>query len=163
MPEVDSSSTKPPQISEMFQKFALAFKTKTFEFFADEDQAAGAAGEDSDGFSLLDSAEDFITDQKVVVIKPDPACNFFRETTPSPPEPPIAKPAVESSVKKLEQTEKLLSPAQQAAVTKSLSESEIRALNTQMMHTVLLRSSGGRKSEQAADSGDCFEPLTVRA
>ncbi|XP_057492635.1 protein GRAVITROPIC IN THE LIGHT 1-like [Actinidia eriantha] len=69
MPEIDGSS-KPPQISEMFQKFALAFRTKTFEFFADED-AATANGEDADGFSLLDSAEEFITDQKVVVIKPD--------------------------------------------------------------------------------------------
>ncbi|GMP85133.1 hypothetical protein CsSME_00038412 [Camellia sinensis var. sinensis] len=52
MPEMEGPS-KPPQISEMFQKFALAFKTKTFEFFAEED------------------AEEFITDQKVVVIKPD--------------------------------------------------------------------------------------------
>lgn len=69
----------------MFQKFALAFKAKTFEFFADEDgrgEAAAAAapaggpaagGEDpSDGFaSLLDSAEEVITGQRVVVIKPD--------------------------------------------------------------------------------------------
>ncbi|KAI9077873.1 hypothetical protein K1719_040134 [Acacia pycnantha] len=101
MPEMDGSSAKPPQISEMFQKFALAFKTKTFEFFADEDHAAAAAaGEDSDGFSLLDSAEDFITDQKVVVIKPDPACNFSPETTPSPPDPPVAKPPVETEVKR---------------------------------------------------------------
>ncbi|KAI8028648.1 Protein GRAVITROPIC IN THE LIGHT 1 [Camellia lanceoleosa] len=74
MPEMEGPS-KPPQISEMFQKFALAFKTKTFEFFAEEDESvtAGAAtdGEDGDGFTLLDSAEEFITDQKVVVIKPD--------------------------------------------------------------------------------------------
>ncbi|PSS24142.1 IRK-interacting protein [Actinidia chinensis var. chinensis] len=72
MAEIDGSS-KPPQISEMFQKFALAFRTKTFEFFADEEAhtAAAADGEDADGFSLLDSAEEFITDQKVVVIKPD--------------------------------------------------------------------------------------------
>ncbi|KAK4267841.1 hypothetical protein QN277_024572 [Acacia crassicarpa] len=138
MHEMDGSSTKQPQISEMFQKFALAFKTKTFEFFADEDHAAAAAaGEDSDGFSLLDSAEDFITDQKVVVIKPDPACNFSPETTPSPPDLPVAKPPVQSEVKKLEQTEKLSSPAQQTTVTKSMSESEIRAFNTQMSHTVI--------------------------
>ncbi|XVF22742.1 hypothetical protein REPUB_Repub12eG0197000 [Reevesia pubescens] len=62
------ATPKPPQISEMFQKFALAFKTKTFEFFADDDDT----NNNPDGFSLLDSTEDFITDQKVVVIKPDP-------------------------------------------------------------------------------------------
>lgn len=61
----------------MFQKFALAFKTKTFEFFADDDDAA----EESDGFSLLDSAEEVITDQKVVVIKPDSASHEVGERT----------------------------------------------------------------------------------
>ncbi|XP_022757039.1 protein GRAVITROPIC IN THE LIGHT 1-like [Durio zibethinus] len=66
-----STTPKPPQISEMLQKFALAFKTKTFEFFADEDNNNNHPS-DSEGFSLLDSTEDFITDQKVVVIKPDP-------------------------------------------------------------------------------------------
>ncbi|KAK8630392.1 hypothetical protein V6N13_079188 [Hibiscus sabdariffa] len=49
----------------MFQKFASAFKTKTFELFADQ------ADNNYDGFSLLDSTEDFITDLKVVVVKPD--------------------------------------------------------------------------------------------
>ncbi|XVF73434.1 hypothetical protein PTKIN_Ptkin12aG0201500 [Pterospermum kingtungense] len=73
-----STTPKPPQISEMFQKFALAFKSKTFEFFADEEDSNNnnkqqASG--SDGFSLLESAEDFISDQKVVVIKPDPPPN----------------------------------------------------------------------------------------
>lgn len=97
MPEMDGSS-KPPQISEMFQKFALAFKSKTFEFFADEDPAgAGAAADsyDSDGFSLLDSAEEVITGQKVVVIKPDqpafpkPSPPVAMEKTPSNPETQI--------------------------------------------------------------------------
>ncbi|XVF79855.1 hypothetical protein PTKIN_Ptkin15bG0023500 [Pterospermum kingtungense] len=71
------TTPKPPQISEMFQKFALAFKTKTFEFFADDDDNTNNNNHlsDSDGFSLLDSTEDFITDQKVVVIKPDPPPN----------------------------------------------------------------------------------------
>lgn len=65
-------AAKPPQISEMFQKFAIAFKAKTFEFFADEDDHDHDHDpSDSEGFTLLDSAEDFITDQKVVVIKPD--------------------------------------------------------------------------------------------
>ncbi|XP_052191914.1 protein GRAVITROPIC IN THE LIGHT 1 [Diospyros lotus] len=73
MPVMDGSA-KPPQISEMFQKFALAFKAKTFEFFADEEDSAAACGgidDGADGFTLLDSAEEFIPDQKVVVIKPD--------------------------------------------------------------------------------------------
>ncbi|KAK9103193.1 hypothetical protein Sjap_020447 [Stephania japonica] len=64
MAEVEGSN-KPPQISQMFQKFALAFKTKTIEFFAEDEE------DESDPLSLLDSAEEFITDQRVVVIKPD--------------------------------------------------------------------------------------------
>lgn len=63
MPEMEGS-IKPPQISEMFQKFAFSFKSKALEFFAD----------DSEKLSLLDgdSPEEVIPDQKVVVIKPDP-------------------------------------------------------------------------------------------
>ncbi|KAL4383244.1 hypothetical protein GQ457_15G026630 [Hibiscus cannabinus] len=72
--QAPTTPTKPPQISEMFQKFALAFKTKTFEFFADEEDD-NPNNNNADGFSLLDSTEDFITDQKVVVIKPDPPPN----------------------------------------------------------------------------------------
>ncbi|XP_031743297.1 protein GRAVITROPIC IN THE LIGHT 1 isoform X2 [Cucumis sativus] len=87
-----SSNYKTPQISQMFQKFALAFKTKTFEFFADDD-----APDDSDGFSLLDSAEEIITDQKVVVIKPDSAFDFF-PTVPSNLIPPKSNHVVESKV-----------------------------------------------------------------
>ena len=55
MLEIDGSS-KPPQIYEMFQKFALAFKAKTFEFFTDKE------AEDADGLSLLDSTEEVIID-----------------------------------------------------------------------------------------------------
>ncbi|KAL5583363.1 hypothetical protein UlMin_015805 [Ulmus minor] len=44
----------------MFQNFALAFKAKTFEFFADEE------AEDADGLSLLDSVKEVITDHKVL-------------------------------------------------------------------------------------------------
>lgn len=72
-----SNSKSPQQISDMFQKLALAFKTKTIELFADADADAA-----SDGHSLLDSAEDFIVNQKVVVIKPDSA--------PKPSPPPSA-------------------------------------------------------------------------
>ncbi|KAF5194885.1 Gravitropic in the light [Thalictrum thalictroides] len=72
MPDMDPS-TKQPQISEMFQKFALAFKTKTIEFFAEEDEeeVETLIGEDFETLSLLDSAEENITGQRVVVIKPD--------------------------------------------------------------------------------------------
>ncbi|XP_038876283.1 protein GRAVITROPIC IN THE LIGHT 1 [Benincasa hispida] len=93
-----SSNFKTPQISEMFQKFALAFKTKTFEFFADDDHPHNNAPDDSDGFSLLDSAEEVITDQKVVVIKPDSAFDFF----PALPSKPIVNPFPPKSNQALE-------------------------------------------------------------
>ncbi|KAL0464630.1 UNVERIFIED_CONTAM: hypothetical protein Slati_0350600 [Sesamum latifolium] len=67
--EGGASSKQPQQISDMFQKFALAFKTKTYELFAED--SADAADSDCDVTLLLDSAEEFIPDQKVVVIKPD--------------------------------------------------------------------------------------------
>ncbi|XP_024993253.1 protein GRAVITROPIC IN THE LIGHT 1 [Cynara cardunculus var. scolymus] len=73
-----AATSKPPQISEMFQKFAIAFKAKTFELFAEEEESAAnsaavsaAVSDNEDGFTLLDSTEDFITDQKVIIIKPD--------------------------------------------------------------------------------------------
>lgn len=62
MPEMEAS-IKTPQISEMFQKFAFSFKSKALEFFADESEKLAF---------LEDSSENFISDQKVVVIKPDP-------------------------------------------------------------------------------------------
>ncbi|KAE8681956.1 axial regulator YABBY 1-like [Hibiscus syriacus] len=71
--QAPTTPINPPQISQMFQKFALAFKIKTFEFFADEEDDHHSIN--ADGFSLLDSTEDFITDQKVVVIKPGPPPN----------------------------------------------------------------------------------------
>nr|XP_043618755.1 protein GRAVITROPIC IN THE LIGHT 1 [Erigeron canadensis]XP_043618756.1 protein GRAVITROPIC IN THE LIGHT 1 [Erigeron canadensis] len=70
-------NSKPPQISEMFSKFAIAFKAKTFEFFTEEEEqessaaVSAAVSDNEDGFTLLDSTEDFITDQKVIIIKPD--------------------------------------------------------------------------------------------
>ncbi|KAI3951685.1 hypothetical protein MKW92_025204 [Papaver armeniacum] len=72
--EMDSS-TKPapapqPQISEMFSKFALALKTKTVEFFAEDEEYEEES--DYEGvIPLLDSPEEVITGQRVVVIKPD--------------------------------------------------------------------------------------------
>ncbi|KAF8379265.1 hypothetical protein HHK36_028698 [Tetracentron sinense] len=72
-------SAKQPPISERFQKFALAFKTKTMEFFAEEEEE-DAVGDEFDGLSLLDSAEEIITGQRVVVIKPD---QDIKPATPS--------------------------------------------------------------------------------
>ncbi|OIV89762.1 hypothetical protein TanjilG_02894 [Lupinus angustifolius] len=90
---MDGTSNKQPQISEMFQKFALAFKTKTFEFFAEEETTAAT---DDDGFSLLDSAEEIIPDQKVVVIKPDPnPSHNSSPSTPSPQSPVQSNPPVQ--------------------------------------------------------------------
>ncbi|CAA6666814.1 unnamed protein product [Spirodela intermedia] len=51
----------------MLQKLALAVKSKTIEFFAEEDEE----DEDRAGGADLDSAEEVITGQRVVVIKPD--------------------------------------------------------------------------------------------
>ncbi|KAF7844856.1 protein GRAVITROPIC IN THE LIGHT 1-like [Senna tora] len=128
--------SKPPQISDMFQKFALAFKTKTFEFFADEDAtAAAAAAEDSDDFFLLDSAEEIITDQKVVVIKPDSALDFPSETPPSPQAP---EPVVEPQLKKEEEkTEKPSSPSPPLVETKSANQRQIRAIDSNLIHALV--------------------------
>ncbi|GMI74086.1 CHIQUITA1-LIKE 9 [Hibiscus trionum] len=76
--QAPTTPINPPQISQMFQKFASAFKTKTFEFFADEED------NNNDGFSLLDSTEDFIADQKVVVIKPDAPPNSSSPVNKAP-------------------------------------------------------------------------------
>ncbi|XP_050387114.1 protein GRAVITROPIC IN THE LIGHT 1 [Argentina anserina] len=116
MLEMDGSS-KPPQISEMFSKFALAFKAKTFEFFAEEE-------EDPDSLSLLDSAEEVITDQKVVVIKPDGA------TTPNPPELPITptKPNLDDTH---------LQKPDLSTVTSSPSKTQIRPINFPTTQTLI--------------------------
>lgn len=74
MLEEMEGTAKPPQISEMFHKLAHVVRTKTFELFADEENNS-IADADTDVFTLLDSAEEFIPDQKVVVIKPD-FCKF---------------------------------------------------------------------------------------
>lgn len=55
----------------MLQKLALAVKTKTIEFFAEDDDGDE---EDNASFTALDldpAAEEIITGQRVVVIKPD--------------------------------------------------------------------------------------------
>ncbi|CAN8280283.1 unnamed protein product [Cochlearia groenlandica] len=77
MREVETSSPPPQQFSAMFQKLAMAVKSKTYEFFNEDGESL------SDDFTLLNSAEDFITDQKVVVLKPD---NPLTAKTPSPAE-----------------------------------------------------------------------------
>ncbi|WCJ22899.1 hypothetical protein M5689_004961 [Euphorbia peplus] len=77
-----TSKPPPPPISEMFSKFAIAFKTKTFEFFADDEDTPL---DDLDGFSLLDSSEDFIPDQKVIILKPDKPISQNSILTPEMP------------------------------------------------------------------------------
>ncbi|XP_023514504.1 uncharacterized protein LOC111778761 isoform X2 [Cucurbita pepo subsp. pepo] len=131
MPDMDGSSNyKSPQISEMFQKFALAFKTKTFEFFADDD-----AADEPDGFSLLDSAEEVITDQKVVVIKPDSAFDLF----PSLPSA-VIKPLAPPNLKKLEPVPDYLRTLNQAETKVEGGGTEKRRNgidNTEMIQTLV--------------------------
>ncbi|EOA25960.1 hypothetical protein CARUB_v10019349mg [Capsella rubella] len=91
MREVETSAitaAAPPQLSQMFQKLAMAVKTKTYEFFTEDDNGERT---DAEGFSLLDSSEDFITDQKVVVLKPDrPLLSSSSSSSQgSPVKPPV--------------------------------------------------------------------------
>ncbi|XP_065859336.1 protein GRAVITROPIC IN THE LIGHT 1 [Euphorbia lathyris] len=109
MDTASPTTPKAPPISQMFQKFAIAFKTKTIEFFADE-TAADDYPSDIDGFSLLDSSEDFIPDQKVIILKPDQP--LYQNSTPE---------------KNLEEV-----PLQQPVVIKSPELTQIRPLNTQL-------------------------------
>ncbi|XP_050237163.1 protein GRAVITROPIC IN THE LIGHT 1 isoform X2 [Mercurialis annua] len=111
-----ATAAKAPQISEMFQKFALAFKTKTFEFFADDDENTATSAADYDGFSLLDSAEDFITDQKVIILKPD------QPDRPDQPDQPI------------NQTQEL---PPKSTVTKPKQTVKLKPLNTQLAQTLI--------------------------
>ncbi|KAL6124431.1 hypothetical protein ACLB2K_076943 [Fragaria x ananassa] len=101
----------------MFSKFALAFKAKTFEFFAEEE-------EDPDSLSLLDSAEEIITDQKVVVIKPDGA--------PTPTSQEISKTPTKPDLGKTQVPKQELS-----TVTRSLSKTQIRPINIPMTQTLI--------------------------
>lgn len=102
---ITTTTGKPPQISEMFQKFALAFKTKTFEFFADDEEHDPS---DSEGFALLDSTEDFITDQKVVVIKPDRPPNALQQSPLKSPKFSAESSLTGTQVTKREQSHNLL-------------------------------------------------------
>ncbi|KAK6918568.1 protein of unknown function DUF641, plant [Dillenia turbinata] len=77
----------------MFQKFALAFKTKTIEFFAEDDEIAP---DDSDEFAVLDSSNDFITNQKVVVIKPDNHPTISLQTLKKPIDPLLSQNLISS-------------------------------------------------------------------
>lgn len=115
MREVETSAiTAPPQFSTMFQKLAMAVKTKTYEFFTEDGERVGVDS-DAEGFALLDSAEDFITDQKVVVLKPD---RPLSAKTPSPGSP-VKSPANDA------QTRILVKPNQAKL-------SQVRKLDTQM-------------------------------
>lgn len=92
------TTSKPPQISGMFQKFALAFKAKTFELFADEDGGSGNCELNCEGLSLLDSAEEVITGQRVVVIKPDNLANSSVDSPQSTAFAPQKSDALETQV-----------------------------------------------------------------
>uniref|UniRef100_A0A1J3H9I0 Uncharacterized protein n=1 Tax=Noccaea caerulescens TaxID=107243 RepID=A0A1J3H9I0_NOCCA len=114
MREVETSAiaeaTHPPQFSTMFQKLAMAVKTKTYEFFTEDGERVGVDS-DAEGFSLLDSAEDFITDQKVVVLKPDRPLSAKTPSPGSPAKSPSSDPQTKILVKpnqaKLSQVRKL--------------------------------------------------------
>ncbi|PKI48718.1 protein GRAVITROPIC IN THE LIGHT 1 [Punica granatum] len=154
MPDINNGSTnsKPPQISEMFQKFALAFKAKTFELFADE---GGGVGElDLDGLSLLDSADEVITGQRVVVIKPDNLANSSLDSPQSTLSAPQVSDTLETQlrlkegeatteapVKKREQSRDVspvtLLQAAPLRRAKTVSELELRALSTQMSQILI--------------------------
>ncbi|KAJ4744929.1 Cell cycle progression protein 1 [Rhynchospora pubera] len=70
----------------MLQKFALAFKTKTIEFFAEEEEEEE---DDNGSIRAVDdlvgpTADAIITDQRVVVLKPDPAPALAPAPVPPP-------------------------------------------------------------------------------
>ncbi|GAB2291223.1 hypothetical protein Dimus_025481 [Dionaea muscipula] len=68
---MEGGSTKPPQFSQMFQKFALSFKAKAFEFFGDDDPSTAGPAAESDNSSMLDCPpEKSVTEQRVLVVKP---------------------------------------------------------------------------------------------
>ncbi|XP_008796842.2 protein GRAVITROPIC IN THE LIGHT 1 [Phoenix dactylifera] len=56
----------------MLQKFALAFKTKTIELFAEDEEEEEDRASISAAIDLDPAPEEIITGQRVVVLKPDP-------------------------------------------------------------------------------------------
>ncbi|KAG1362203.1 protein GRAVITROPIC IN THE LIGHT 1-like [Cocos nucifera] len=73
----------------MLQKFALAFKTKTIEFFAEDEEEEGEERDSISAAVDLDPVpEEIITGQRVVVLKPDPL------PQPSKPDPETLIPAL---------------------------------------------------------------------
>ncbi|AEE80096.1 putative protein gravitropic in the light 1 [Arabidopsis thaliana] len=113
--ETTAITAAPPQFSQMFQKLAMAVKTKTYEFFTEDDNERT----DAEGFSLLDSSEDFITDQKVVVLKPDKPL-----LSASSPGSPIESPVNDVQTKNLGVVS-VVKPNQKKL-------SQVRKLDTQM-------------------------------
>ncbi|KAG8391635.1 hypothetical protein BUALT_Bualt01G0207900 [Buddleja alternifolia] len=98
--EGGASSKPPQQITDMFQKFAVAFRTKTYELFAEDSESAADGDGDGDDALLLDSAEELILDQKVVVIKPD-SCSSPDDDS-SPRLPPALIPAIFATLSSFE-------------------------------------------------------------
>ncbi|KAL8142220.1 hypothetical protein V2J09_015252 [Rumex salicifolius] len=84
---MEGSNIKSAQISDMWNKFALSFKSKAFEFFSEdavhETSSSGVAfaadDDDPETFTPLEDAGGVAANQKVVVIKPESP-----QSSPSP-------------------------------------------------------------------------------
>ncbi|KAK4793497.1 hypothetical protein SAY86_023932 [Trapa natans] len=133
----------------MFQKFALAFKAKTFELFADENGGENC-DPDFEGISLLDSADEVITGQRVVVIKPDSLVDSSVDSPHSAASAPqksdtlLTQPILKEEGKKIDAPivkhhgNNIVSPGKQLPVatlrrSKTVSELELPALSRQML------------------------------
>ncbi|XP_031503178.1 protein GRAVITROPIC IN THE LIGHT 1-like [Nymphaea colorata] len=84
--EREEGAVKAPQISQLFQRFASVCKSKTMEFFAEEEDYEQIPTMGNDDF---ESKEEIITDQKVVVIKPDHLRNCPSEAPKIISSPPL--------------------------------------------------------------------------
>ncbi|CAN6477070.1 unnamed protein product [Victoria cruziana] len=84
--EREAGAVKAPQISQLFQRFASVCKSKTMEFFAEEEDYEQIPTMGDDDF---ESKEEIITDQKVVVIKPDHLRDYPCEAPKGGSSPPL--------------------------------------------------------------------------
>ncbi|CAN8254108.1 unnamed protein product [Cochlearia groenlandica] len=150
MREVETSSittTKAPspQFSAMFQKLAMAVKSKTYEFFTEDGESLAV---NSDGFTLLDSSEDFIADQKVVVLKPDKPLTtktpFHRSPVKSPANDTHTRTMTKPNQRKLSQVRKLdtqMGLSLISSIFATISSFEASYLQLQAAHAPLMEES----------------------